>query len=79
MDYFGGGSPAYYLGDKFEPWWSAKGPMHGWLAVSASTLAGAYGTPINGWTRKPEDSYGWLKPYPPVGRVGQSIFLYKLP
>lgn len=79
VDYFGGGSPAYYLGDRFEPWWSAKGPMHGWLAVSASTLAGAYGTPTNGWTRKPEDSYDWLKPYPPVGRVGQSIFLYKLP
>ncbi len=79
LDYFGGGSPAYYLGDTFEPWWSAKGPAHGWLAVSASTLQGAYGTPTNGWTRKPEDSYEWLRPYPPVGRVGQSIFLYKLP
>lgn len=81
VDYFGGGSPAYYLGDKFEPWWSARGapPSGEWLAVSISTLEGAYGTPTNGWTRKPEDSYDWLKSYSPVGRVGQSIFLYKLP
>ncbi len=81
VDYFGGGSPAYYLGDKFEPWWSAKGapPSGMWLAISASTLTGAYGAPANGWTRKPEDSYDWLKPYPPVGRIGQSIFLYRLP
>ena len=79
VDYFGGGSPAYYLGNRFEPWWSTKGPAHGWLAVSASTRQGAFATPIDGITRKPEDSYDWLKPYVPVGRIGESIFLYKLP
>lgn len=79
VDYFGGGNVRYYLGARAEPWWSAKGPAHGWFAISINTLQGAFGTPVKGWTRKPEDSYNWLKPYQPVGRVGESIFLYKLP
>ncbi len=79
IDYFGGGNPRYYLGDKFEPWWSARGPAHGWFAISATLRQGAFGTPATGFTRKPEDSYEWLRPYPPVARVGYSIFIYKLP
>src|SRR3989344_4867806 len=31
VDFFGGGSPRYYLGDKYEPWWSAKGKPRGWV------------------------------------------------
>jgi hypothetical protein len=79
VDYFGGGSPRYYLGDKFEPWWSAKGPAHGWFAISATTRMGAFGRTAPGFIRKPEDSYLWLKDYQPVARAGKSIFIYLLP
>ncbi len=104
VDYFGGGDPKYYLGQRFEPWWSARGypstssgqdPLTGsinppqaslgqaeegvWLAISVSTLMGAYGLPVKGHQRKPEDSYEWLKPYRPVARAGKSIFIYQLP
>ncbi len=95
VDYFGGGSPAYYLGEKFEPWSSAKGypselgrgpstssgqtPEGVWFAVSATFQMGAYGQPVKGFIRKPEDSYEWLKPFRPVARAGKSIFIYQLP
>lgn len=81
VDYFGGGNPQYYLGGKFEPWWSARGypSSGGWLAVSVSTQMGAYATPAHGYSRKPEDGYEWLKPYRPVTRAGKSIFIYQLP
>jgi len=63
VDYFGGGSPAYYLGDKFEPWQSAKGrpEPNSWLAVSLTFLQNSQGKPVPGFERKPEDSYEWLK------------------
>ena len=78
VDYFGGGSPAYYLGDKFEPWQSAKGePEPGsWLAVSLTFLQNAQGTPVPGFERKPEDSYAWLKDKMPTARIGYSMFVY---
>ncbi|MBI4132916.1 MAG: glycosyltransferase family 39 protein [Candidatus Sungbacteria bacterium] len=81
LDYFGGGSPRYYFGDAFEPWQSSKGypPGGGWFAVSATFQMGAYGTPIQGFIRRPEDSYEWLKPFRPVARGGKSIFIYRLP
>jgi 4-amino-4-deoxy-L-arabinose transferase-like glycosyltransferase len=79
LDYFGGADPRYYLGDRFEPWWSSRGPAHGWFAISASFRQGAFGTPAPGFTRKPENSYLWLRPYAPVARVGDSIFVYNLP
>lgn len=79
VDYFGGGSPAYYLKDKYEPYWSAKGePEPGsWFAVSLSFLQTAQGKPVPGFERKPEDSYSWLKDKKPVARIGYSIFVYK--
>lgn len=79
VDYFGGGSPSYYLDGRFEPWWPSRGPAHGWFAISASARQGAYGIPTPGFSRKPEDSYEWLKPYEPVARAGRSIFIYRLP
>lgn len=79
LDYFGGADPRYYLGQKFEPWHSSRGPAHGWFAISASFRQGAFGTPAPGFIRKPEDSYEWLRPYAPVARVGESIFVYNLP
>lgn len=81
IDYFGAGNPRYYLGNRFEPWWSARGkPEHGgYFAISATFRQGAFGTPVKGFLRKPEDSYEWLKQYEPIARAGKSIFIYKLP
>ena len=79
VDYFGGGSPRYYLGDKFEPWQSSRGPAHGWFAISATFRQGAFGSPVPGFIRKSEDSYEWLKSYEPVVQIGYSIFVYNLP
>lgn len=79
VDYFGGGNPKYYLGDKYEQWWSSRGPAHGWFAISATFRQGAFGKTAPGFVRKPEDSYEWLKQYPPVAQIGYSIFIYKLP
>lgn len=71
VDYFGGGAPSYYLGDKFEPWQPERGrpdPSKGnpeWLAVSATLRQGA------------QDSYLWLRDREPIARAGYSIFIYK--
>lgn len=86
VEYFGGGSPTYYLGDKFESWQSSKGNpadagIH-WFAVSINNLQGALGKLAPGQTRKPEDEYQWLQkirnPYQPDYKAGTSIFIYKL-
>ncbi|MBI2097269.1 MAG: hypothetical protein HYT40_03970 [Candidatus Sungbacteria bacterium] len=79
LDFFGGGSPRYYLGDRFEPWWSAQGPASGYFAISATFLQGAMGRTAPGFIRNPEDAYEWLSSYQPIGRAGYSIFIYKLP
>lgn len=83
LDYFGGGSPQYYLGDKFVPWQSRRGkpdPQAGdpeWFAVSATIRQGAFGQAAEGFIKKPEDSYPWLRDFEPVSRAGLSIFIYK--
>ncbi len=79
VDYFGGGNPNYYLGDKVELWRSARGPVSGWFAISITLREGAFGKPVRGFEKKIEDSYEWLRPYPPVAQIGYSIFVYKLP
>ncbi len=79
LDYFGGGSPDYYLGETYESWNSAKGQPHGYFAISATFLQGAYGKPVAGFIRNPQDEYEWLKPFRPIDRAGESIFIYKLP
>lgn len=94
VDYFGGGSVKYYFGNKGENWWSARGypseltggpslrsgqtPDGVWFAVSATHRQNAFGKPVAGFIRRPEDSYLWLRPYEPVARIG-SMFVYKLP
>lgn len=78
VDYFGGGSPRYYLGDKFESWWSSRGPYKGYFAISATFLQNARGNPAPGFIKKPEDSYLWLKDKKPITIIGHSIFVYKL-
>ncbi len=86
VEYFGGGSPAYYLGDRFESWQSSKGnpadvDIH-WLAVSINNLQGALGKLAPGQNRNPEDEYQWLQkirnPYQPDYKAGTSIFIYKI-
>ena len=79
VDYFGGGSPQYYLGEKFEPWSSSKGrpEANSWLAVSLTFLQNSQGQPVPGFDRKTEDSYSWLQGEKPFSRIGYSIFIYK--
>lgn len=74
VDYFGGGDPAYYLGDRFVPWHSAKGNPKdegiGWLAVSVNSLQSARGIPAVDFQRNPVDEYIWLEnPYQPADRA----------
>lgn len=64
VDYFGGGDPQYYLGDKEVNWWSARGNpadqgIH-WLAVSVNTLELATQPLAPGQTRNASDTYSWL-------------------
>jgi hypothetical protein len=81
VDYFGGGSPKYYLGETAENWWSARGNPKDigieWLAVSANTLQGAQGRLHPNLTRLPQDEYSFLRGVEPVSRAGKSIFIYK--
>lgn len=76
LDYFGKGLPSYYLGERFEPWKSSNGITDGWFAISATCRQHAWGMPVKGSKIKSEDSYSWLRPYEPVARVGQSMFIY---
>ena len=86
VDYFGGGSPRYYLGDKFEPWWSSRNnPKYQgieWFAISINNLQGAIEKLHPGQERKAEDEYSWLTkikdPHNPDYRIGTSIFVFKL-
>lgn len=81
LDYFGGGDPRYYLGNVYEPWQSAKGalPSGSRFAISATLRQGAFGMTANGFERKPEDSYLWLRNLEPISRAGTSIFIYQMP
>lgn len=67
LDYFGGGSPKYYFGDKAEFWRYEKGspPKESYFAVSANSLVGA------------ENLYFWLKDKEPIDRAGSSIFIFR--
>ncbi len=83
LDYFGGGSPKYYLGDQYEPWWSAKGapPQGSLFAVSANARVGAQAKSVNGFPEpKPEDTYSWLKNLEPLDhKEFPSLFIYRIP
>ncbi len=79
LDYFGGGSPEYYLREKFQPWWSARGmpPKGSYLAVSLNSVMGAWARPIGDMVIKPENSYAWLRNKTPLTRAGSSILIYR--
>lgn len=76
VDYFGSGSPKYYLGEAYEPWNSSKSPAKGWFAVSATFLMGSVGKPAPGFEKDPRDDYSWLYKQEPVTVIGNSIFVY---
>lgn len=75
VDYFGGSSPAYYLGDMFIPWWDGKKPEAGWYAISSFFYQESL------YKKKPlgTQDYSWLKGKEPVRRAGDSFFIYYIP
>lgn len=86
VNYFGGGSARYYLGDKAVDWNSAMGsPAQDgieWFAISINNLQNGIAPTAPGFSRKPADAYPWLlkekSPYDPDARAGTSIFIYHL-
>jgi hypothetical protein len=76
LDYFGGGSPKYYLKDKYTPYKSYMGEPKGWFAVSAQLYTLATGTPDPSYQREERDSYPWLKNKEPVNIIGNSILVF---
>ncbi len=83
VDYFGGGNPQYYLGDKYIQWWDSKRPIEkGWYAISTNFLQGSvYDTRMkpNGKPRKPDnESWRWITKYNPSYQVGTSILIYNI-
>ncbi len=75
-EYFGGGDPGYYLGDKVE-YFSWEKPQKGWVAVSATLLQGGRGNPAPGFNQ-PTGHFNWLDQYAPVTKIGYSIFIYHI-
>jgi hypothetical protein len=75
VDYFGGGDPQYYFGDKEVNWSGSMGNpaddgIH-WLAVSVNTLEGDIQPLAPGQTRDASDTYAWLTALrPPVDATG---------
>lgn len=83
LDYFGGGSPEYYLGEKYKYWDRSKPesefPRGNYLAVSATQLQGQRALPVLGY-KEPSFYYLWLNNYePPIAKIGYSIFIYYIP
>ncbi len=75
VDYFGGAEPAYYLGDRYVPWYDQRAPEPGWYAISALFYQESL------YRKNPDGkpTYGWLSAYAPVARAGDSIFIYHIP
>ncbi len=73
VDYFGGSSPEYYLGNLYESWHSNNAPEPGWYAVSA----GFYQESIHRRDQMPGSiNYSWLPMDSLIGRAGDSIFIF---
>lgn len=81
VDYFGGGSASYYLGEKYKKWDGKKNPSEmkkpAWLAVSATHLMGGKSEARPDHT---EDTkyYTWLGEKSLEKRIGYSIFVYRI-
>jgi len=78
VDYFGGATVEYYLGDKYEEWhgdWNPADLKGSWLALSATFKQQGQAKATKGFD-KPTDYYMWLNQYQPVTVIGNSIFVY---
>lgn len=75
VDYFGGGSPSYYLKEKYISWWDKRDPEPGWYAISSFF----YQESIYKKKAPGEKDYSWLKNITPVTRAGDSFFIYYIP
>lgn len=81
LDYFGGATPSYYLGNKAKSWSGTNDPKDAkgkWLAISATFKQQGQALPTKGWNQ-PTDFYLWLNEYKPVTVIGNSIFVYYIP
>jgi len=83
VDYFGGATSSYYLGDKLLPWWGERSPRDlmskgGYLAVSATFLQGGRGQAAPGF-KNATGYYRWLDGFSPITVIGHSIFVYRIP
>ncbi len=75
VDYFGGGNPQYYLGNRFEPWWDSKRPIEsGYYAISTNFLMGS----LYDKEKKDNQSYRWIlkNNLHPIYQIGTSILVY---
>ncbi|QQS61665.1 MAG: glycosyltransferase family 39 protein [Candidatus Moraniibacteriota bacterium] len=72
VDYFGGSDPNYWLKEKAIPWHANNAPKPGWYAISTMFLIESM------YKINPSGTfdYKWLKDITPVGRAGDSIFIY---
>lgn len=77
VDYFGGDSPAFRLGNKYERLDSSVPNQKGWLAISATLLQNGRGRATKGFDQ-PTTNYLWLNDHKPVARAGFSIFIYNI-
>jgi 4-amino-4-deoxy-L-arabinose transferase-like glycosyltransferase len=82
LDYFGGGDPAYYLGDKYQKWdgkinTPSQLPSGSYIAVSLNQLQGGKAKPAPGFDQQ-YGYYDWINAYTPVAKIGYSIFVYKI-
>ncbi|HAS00009.1 MAG: Glycosyl transferase, family 39 [Candidatus Moranbacteria bacterium GW2011_GWC2_37_73] len=77
VDYFGGGNPAYYLGDKYVSTWDSKRPIEtGWYAISTNSLQTSIYDKAN---KTPATNYAWTQQYEPIDMIGNSIMIYYVP
>ncbi|MDD5397242.1 MAG: glycosyltransferase family 39 protein [Candidatus Moranbacteria bacterium] len=77
VDYFGGGNPEYYLGEKYVSWWDSKRPIEaGWYAISANSLQTSIYDHVN---KTADTNYAWTQKYTPVIMIGNSILIYYVP
>ncbi len=75
VDYFGGSKPAYYLGDKYIPWWDERPIEPGWYAISAFFYQESLYKP----NPSGKQTYAWLSDYAPIARAGDAFFIYYIP
>ncbi len=82
LDYFGGGDPEYYLGNKYIKWTGDMNPATisagSYLAISANQMMGQRAKAADGYDQ-PTNKYDWLNAHePPVAKIGYSIFIYRI-